>query len=140
MGMMSGGSTSYPYARKATDLMQQIEHETELIAKKRGQKKYKKQLEKELNGRFKEDLVKLTMSEGQILVNLIERETGETMYDIIKGLKSPVTAFFYQRIGKRFGYNLKDGYDPTQNEDLEIIIQGIEANGEELNQSFDIPD
>lgn len=130
----------YPYARKAIDLMKEIEKETELIAKKRGRKKYKKQLEKELNGRFREDLINLTMSEGRILVDLIERETGRTMYSIIKDLKNPVTAFFYQKVGKRFGYNLKDGYDPTDKEDLEIIIKGIEANGEELNQAFDIFD
>lgn len=130
----------YPYARKAIDLMEEIEIETELIRKKRGRKKYKRKLEKELNGRFKEDLVNLTMSEGRILVDLIERETGRTMYSIIKDLKNPVTAFFYQKVGKRFGYNLKDGYNEQEKEDLEIIIKGIEANGEELNEAFDIPD
>lgn len=130
----------YPYARKAIDLMDEIERETELISKKRGRKKYKKQLEKELNGRFKEDLINLTMSEGHILVDLIERETERDMYDIIKELKNPVTAFFYQNVGKRFGYDLKDGYNAKEKENLEIIIKGIEANGEELNQAFDIFD
>ncbi len=130
----------YPYARKAIELMEKIEIETEAIAKRRGRKKYKKQLEKELNDRFKEDLINLTMSEGRILVDLIERETGRNMFDIIKELKNPVTAFFYQKIGKRFGYNLKDGYNAQEKEDLEIIIKSIEANGEELNQAFDIFD
>lgn len=127
----------YPYARKATDLLAEIEYETEQIKKKRGRKKYLKQLEKQLNKQFKEDLVNLTTSEGKILVNLIERETGKNMYTLIKGFKNPISAFFYQKIGKRYGYDLKDGYDPERESDLESIISGLEANGE-LNKAFDI--
>jgi len=116
----------YPYAQKATALLSEIERETELIEKKRHQKKYLKKLEKELKDQFKEELKNLTTSQGKILVKMIERDTGEPFFNTLKSLKNPVTAFLFQKIGKRFGYDLKQGYDADEDWMLEKIILKLE--------------
>ncbi len=119
----------YPYAHKAVSLMKEIEYITADLDRKRHKKKYLRGLENELKGTFKDDLKKLTTTQGKILIKMIERETGETFYSHLKDLKNPVTAFFYHNLGKRYGYNLKEGYDATKHEDLEEIMVFLEENG-----------
>ena len=70
----------------------------------------------------------MTISEGRILIKLIDRETEHTSYELIKDLKGGLSAFFWQGIAKIFGNNLKDEYDPaTEDRMIEEIIIFIEA-------------
>jgi len=125
--MKRNATKAYPYAKNAIALLEEIERETELIEKKRHQRKYLKKLEKELKKQFKEELTQLTTTQGKILVKMIERDTDKTFYKIIKGLKNPVTAMLFQGIGKRYGYDLKKGYDVEDEWMLEKIILELEA-------------
>ena len=90
-----------------------------------------KQAEKEINNRFGPALKKLTMTQGLILIRLIDRETGNDSYTLVKELRGSFRAFFYQAIGKLFGYNLRTRYNPESNDEdrmIERIIFGIETN------------
>lgn len=127
----------YPYARKAADIQLEIDEIKSSDLRRRKQKKRLKKLEDQLSEQFKEDLMNLTRSEGKILVDIIERQTGRTMYTIIKEQKNRFSAFFYQQVGKRFGYDLKDGYDPIAKSDLELIVKNIEESLE-YAKSFDL--
>ncbi len=120
----------YPYAKEAARLMAEIEETTADIEKKRKKKKYIKGLEKDLKVQFEDKLKKLTVSQGKVLMKLVERESGRTTHDMISDYKSGVSAFFWQQLGKRYGYDLKEGYDPAQNRDMEIIINNLETMGE----------
>lgn len=121
----------YPYATKASDLMEQIQQETHYMNKKRHEKKYLKTLEKELKVEFEDQLKNLTVSQGRVLIKLIERETGQSMNNIIKDYKNPVSAMVWTTLSKRFGYDLKKGYDPEDPEFpyLESIVNEIETYG-----------
>jgi len=119
-----------PYALQAVDLIEEIETVSATIEKKRHRRKYLKKLEDELKDNFKSDLKKLTTTQGKILIKIIERETDDNFYAILKGLKNPVTAFFFQAIGKRFGYDLKEGYDLESQTDLEKVLVELEEDGE----------
>ncbi|TFH22950.1 MAG: DUF4294 domain-containing protein, partial [Bacteroidia bacterium] len=71
---------------------------------------------------------KLTVTQGIILVKLIDRETGRSSYLVIKELKGSITAFFWQGIARIFGNNLKAEYDPEGDDRvIEDIVRGIEA-------------
>ncbi len=120
----------YPYAKEAARLMAEIEETTADIEKKRKKKKYLNRLEKDLKVQFEDKLKKLTVSQGKVLMKLVERESGRTTHDMIKDYKSGVSAFFWQQLGKRYGYDLKEGYDPNQYRDMEIIINNLEVTGE----------
>lgn len=121
----------YPYARRAVEMLDELDEVTSSLDKKKHEKKYKKNLEKELKEQFTTELKKLSVGQGKVLIKLIERETGEPFYSILKDNKNGVTAFFYQNIGKRFGYDLREGYDAKKYTDIEEIMNIIETYGVE---------
>jgi hypothetical protein len=89
-----------------------------------------RQAEKELNEQFGEDLKDLTFTQGKILLKLIDRETGDISYNLVKELRGGFTATLYQGFARLWGYNLKTHYDPEGEDELiESIVLMIE-NGQ----------
>lgn len=118
----------YPYAKIAAQLMNDYERKFRLANNPRLRKKYLKEVEKELFDQYGPQLKKLSISEGRILIKLIDRETKNTSYALIKDLKGGVSAFFWQGVARLFGNNLKDEYDPEDEDKvIEEIIQYIDA-------------
>ena len=61
------------------------------------------------------------------MIKLIDRETGQTSYALIKQLKGSLNAFFAQGLAKLFGHDLKDEYDPEgEDKTIEMIVKQIE--------------
>ncbi len=118
----------YPYAVIAAQTLQNINDGVAQIEKKRLRKKYIKTRERELKENFKDPLKNLTITQGKILVKLIQRETGTNCYYLIKELKSGFSASYWQFIGGFLGYDLKIEYDPKIDEDIESILIAIEAS------------
>ncbi len=119
----------YPYAQRAITLLHEVELATSQMHKKRHKKKFIRGKEKELKKQFKKELKKLTVSQGKVLIKLIERDTGQPFFKTLKSMKNPVSAFFWHNISKTFGYNLKEGYDPKKHADLEELVSFLEENG-----------
>jgi len=110
---------TYPYARRAGAVMNDINFKLESITKKDSRKKYIKSREKELKREFSDPLSNLSVYQGKVLMKLINRETGNNCYEIIKEYKGGVTARVYQTVAFFFNSNLKQSYD-AQNEDIVI--------------------
>lgn len=68
----------------------------------------------------------MTISQGQILIKLIERQTGNTSFEMLKDIKGGLTAGVYQGIAKLFGHNLRATYDPQEDYEIENIIREYE--------------
>ncbi|WP_424289499.1 DUF4294 domain-containing protein, partial [Eudoraea sp.] len=85
----------YPYAKLASERLEDLNDSLVIIKSKRKRKKYTKELQSYIEGEFSEELKKLTRTEGQILVKLIYRQTGTTAYDLVKELRSGWRAFWY---------------------------------------------
>lgn len=118
----------YPYAKKAGELLGKYEADYLAESDPKIKRKYIKQAERELFGEYGPQLKKLTISEGRILIKLIDRETGHTSFHLIKDLKGGVPAFFWQGIARLFGNDLKDEYDPDiEDRMIEEIIFFIES-------------
>ncbi|MCU4164249.1 DUF4294 domain-containing protein [Carboxylicivirga caseinilyticus] len=100
-----------PYARRASYTINDINSNLALITEPKERKKYLKQREKELFEEFETPLKKLTFSQGKLLIKLINRETGDTTYELIKEYKGGVSAVFWQGIARLFGSNLKSEFD-----------------------------
>jgi hypothetical protein len=77
-----------------------------------------------MEGEFSEQLKKLTRTEGRILIKLIHRQTGETMYELIKEYRSGWKAFWYNSTAQMFRLSLKKEYRP-QDEALDFIVEDI---------------
>lgn len=118
----------YPYARLAGIKLEEYNRQMALIPKEKDRKKLMKKAEDDLRAQFEEDLKKLTFSQGRILIKLIDRETGNPSYDLLKDLRGSISAVFWQSLGRIFGYNLKTEYDAKGDDKLiESIIVRIEA-------------
>ena len=120
-------SKAYPYALVAKKLV--IEADSTIAAdrlKGARKEKYVNKVQKELFEVFEGQMRNLTVSQGALIMKLIDREVGQSSYDIIKGYKSRITAGFWQGIAKIFGSDLKKPYDP----------KGEDAATEELVQMW----
>lgn len=126
--MIRNVKRAYPYAQIAGVRLKELDDHLLTLDSEKEQREYINQTEKEIMQEFEKEVRKLTVTQGIILVKLIDRETGRTSYQVIKELKGGITAFFWQGIARIFGNNLKTEYDP-ENADkiIEDIVLGIEA-------------
>jgi len=115
---------AYPFARIAADTLLAINQELEGIKSKRKRKKKVKEIQEFMEGEFSDQLKKLTKTEGRILIKLVHRQTGETMYDLIKEYRSGWKAFWYNSTATMFRLSLKDEYQPDT-ESLDFIVEDI---------------
>jgi hypothetical protein len=120
----------YPYAKLAAKLFREYQQKLDSLPTKKQRKEFLKQAEQELKAKFEGEIRSMTWRQGVILVKLIDRETGESSYEVVKELKGSFNAFFWQQIAKLFGNDLKMRYDPEgEDREIENIVQMIE-NGE----------
>lgn len=117
----------YPYAHLAGQKLEEYAQEMEAIESEKEKKKFYKKIEKELKEEYEGELKKLTVSEGRILIKLIDRETGDSSYELVKDLRGKFSAFLWQSLARLFGHNLKSKYDPDgEDREIEFIVQQIE--------------
>lgn len=117
----------YPYAKFVRYKFAEMEKEYRSLKTEKEKRQYMNKLEKELLRGFEDDLKSLTITQGRILIKLIDRETGHTSYEILKDYKGSVSAFFWQTLAKLFGSDLKSGYDAMGDDrTIEEIIFLIE--------------
>lgn len=120
----------YPYAVITSKLLDEYDHDLAGISNQRDKELYMKLAETELRAEFEGDLKEMTMTQGRILVKLIDRETGHTSYELVKQLRGSFQAWMWQGLAKLFGQDLKGEYDPEGDDKVvESIVRRIE-NGE----------
>lgn len=117
----------YPIAQDAKRTLKGMERELSQLKTKKEQKKYIESIEKELKKKYGPVLMRMTTSEGIVLLKLIDRETGDTSYQLVKEFRGGFSAFFWQNIARLFSVNLKSTYD-AEGEDsvIEYYIQKYE--------------
>lgn len=101
----------YPYTQIAKNKMIELDAKYKLAGSNKEKKTIVKQLEKELFSEFETPLKNLTISQGRMLIKLIDRETGKTSYSVLKEFKGGFKAVFWQGVARLFGNNLKTQYD-----------------------------
>ena len=118
----------YPYARLAGQMLDEYEPKYLALDNDKDRRKMMKDLEQQLLDEYKDDMKRMTISEGRILLKLIDRETSRTSFALIKDFRGGVSATFWQGIARLFGSNLKSEYEP-QGEDqlLEEVVRLIEV-------------
>ena len=122
-------SKAYPYALVAKKLV--LEADSTIAADKlKGVKreKYISKVQKELFEVFEGQMRNLTVTQGALIMKLIDREVGKSSYNLIKGYKSGITAGFWQGVAKMFGSDLKAPYDPEgEDKATDELVQIWEA-------------
>ena len=118
---------TFPYAKRAGVIMNDINAHLAGVSDKEERKKYIRSREKDLRKDFADPLTNLSVYQGKVLMKLINRETGNNCYEIIKEYKGGLTARFYQTVAFFFGSNLKQPYDKEGDErEMEKIVKEVE--------------
>lgn len=117
----------YPYARITGNLLREYEHDLAQIGRDADRELYLKLAEAELRAEFEAEVKDLTISQGRVLIKLIDRETGRTSFDLVKDLKGGFQAFVWQGLARLFGQDLRSTYDPLGEDRLvEVVVSRIE--------------
>ena len=122
---------TYPYARIAGATINDINKNLAGVSGKKERKAYIKSREKELKNEFSDPLSNLSVYQGKILMKLINRQTGNNCYEIIKEYKGGINARFYQTVAWFVGGSLKQDWDlkeNSQDRQIENIVKEIDGN------------
>jgi hypothetical protein len=118
---------TYPYAIKASQVMNSINAQLVNVSDKKKRKKIIEANEKQLKTEFADKLTQLSVYQGKVLMKLINRQTGNNCYEIIDDYKGKFSAGFWQTIALIFGSNLRQPYDPNGDDhDMETIVEDVE--------------
>ena len=135
----------YPYAKLAAERLESLNARISSLKSKRKRKKYTRMVQKYIEEEFAEKLKKFTITEGQILIKLIHRQTGQTAFELIRYLRSGWRAFWYNNTASLFDMSLKLPFDPTTSKEdylIEDILQRQFQNGrleyQKSHYEFDI--
>lgn len=118
----------YSYALIVRRRLEKVNEDMKKITTDRERKEYIKTVEKDVFAEYEGDMRQMTITQGRLLIKLIDRETQNTSYELIKDYRGKISAAFWQGIARIFGTNLKDQYDPYGEDALiELIIREIDA-------------
>lgn len=104
----------YPYALAGRKMMAQVDSTIAADVTKAAQRNaYTRDVMMELFRLFEKDIRNMTVSQGMLLMRLVDRECGMPPYEIVRNYRSGFTADFWQLVAKLFGADLKKRYEPT---------------------------
>ena len=110
-----------PYAKLIYATLIETYEYIETFPTQKEREDHLKAMEKEVFNQYKPALKKFTKSQAKMLVKLINRETNQSSYNILKAFLGSFRATFWQTFGRLFGVNLKTGWDPDHNKEDAII-------------------
>ena len=105
-----------PYAKLICSTLRETYEYLETFPTEKEKQDYLKQFEKEIFNQYKPVMKTFTRSQGKMLVKLINRETNQKSYGIIKAFLGTFRASFYQAFGRLFNVNLKADWHPATDE------------------------
>ncbi|SEM92118.1 protein of unknown function [bacterium A37T11] len=114
-----------PYAKFAQQRYEQLHRDLAVTSEKKEQKRLVKRCEGEIKDMFNREIKNMSINQGEILIKLLDRQTGSSGYELVRELKGGFTAFVYQGVARVFGHNLKTKYDPEQDVEIENIVRSV---------------
>ena len=110
-----------PYAKLAFSTLCETYEYIQTIPDKKMRERHLKTLEKDIFEQYKPVVKKMTRNQGKVMLKLINRETDQTSFNIVKAFLGSFRAGFWQTFGRFFGMNMKSGFHPDKNREDAII-------------------
>ena len=124
--MVNDVKKTLPIAKEARRLLVHAYDTCQVMSDKQ-QRKYFKELEKQLWAKYKPTLKKFNYRQGKLLIRLIDRECSKPSYSLIREFMGSTRAFFWQSFAKLFGCTLKAEWEPDgKDKELEDICIQVE--------------
>ncbi len=103
---------TYPYALQARDIIREADSVLAVNDFSEAEReRYIAEYQKKLFKQFEKPMRDLTISQGGLLLKLIDRELGRTSFYIIREYRGRLSAGFWQTVARLFGNDLKKPYD-----------------------------
>ena len=125
----------YPYALGSADILDEMNSDLESIKKRRKRNKFCKVSYKKLKHDYKYVFIDLYPSEGRVLIKLVSRETGMTLYDILNTYRGQKDATMFNLMSKLWDQDIKSDYNPKKETVLETIISDIQSGKIKFNST-----
>ena len=113
-----------PYAKLIGATLLETYEYLETYQTQKQKQEYLKQFEKEIFKQYKPEMKNMTKNQGKMLIKLINRETNQKSYSIVKAFLGTFRAGFWQTFGRFFGVNLRQGYHPEKDK-TDAMIERI---------------
>ncbi len=110
-----------PYAKLAFATLCETYEYIQTIPDKKERERHLKTLEKDIFQQYKPVVKKMTKTQGKVMLKLINRETDQTGFNIVKAFLGSFRAGFWQTFGRFFGINMRVGFHPDKNKEDAII-------------------
>lgn len=117
----------YPLAKACSEVLNEVDAKMQETQSERARKKYLKKLEKELFRKYENRIRRLNITQGKLLIKLIDRECGDSAFGLIEEYKSWGSAKLWQLVAGFFGASLKSEYSAEKYPAIEQIVREIEA-------------
>ena len=113
-----------PYAKLISSTLLETYEYIETYDSQKEKQAYLQRFEKEIFKQYKPVMKKMTKNQGKMLIKLINRETNQSSYNIVKAFLGTFRAGFWQTFGRFFGVSLKAGYHPNKDK-TDAMIERI---------------
>ena len=118
-----------PYAKLIAETLVETYEYIETFETQKEREDYLKSMESALFEQYKPVLKKFSRRQAKTLIKLIQRETHQSSYDIVKAFLGSFRATFWQGFGRLFGVSLKSSFNPAKDKDdatLDRIARCVE--------------
>lgn len=120
----------YPISRKVNQAIIETYEYLQTLPTKKERQKHIKRVEKGLKEQYTPLMKKLSFAQGKLLIKLIDRQSNQTSYELVKAFMGPFKAGFYQTFAALFGASLKKEYDPQGEDKLTERVVLLVENGQ----------
>ncbi len=110
-----------PYAKLIAETLIETYEYIETFPTQKEREQYLKEMEKSLFEQYKPVLKRFSKRQARVLIKLVQRETHQTSYDIVKAFLGSFRATFWQGFGKLFGVSLKSEFQPGKDREDAIL-------------------
>ena len=110
-----------PYAKLCFSTLCETYEYIQTIPDKKKRDAHLKHLENDIFQRYKPVVKTMTKRQGKVMLKLINRETDQSSYHIVKAFLGSFRAGFWQTFGRFFGVNLKSQCKPDKDRKDAII-------------------
>ncbi len=118
----------FPYAKLVRQILIETYDFLQTLDTEEEKDRHIKAVEKSLKQQYEPTVRKITRTQGKLLVKLVDRECGQTSFDMVRAFLGPARANMYNFIGTLFGNNLRKHYDPEGDDrEVERIVRLVES-------------
>ena len=120
----------YPIAREINRTILETYEYLQTLPNEKARQRHIKKVEKGLKEQYTPRMKKLTFAQGKLLIKLVDRQSNQTSFELVKAFMGPFKAGFYQTFAALFGASLKKEYDPAGEDKLTERVVLLVENGQ----------